>query len=85
MVACLEEAAGHELLDFSDIHHKVVWNVLDPFPVSVAVEDLQSGYRLGGEQGESAPVYVACEIEISPLLVVLIRSRIIDHLRHVSS
>lgn len=42
-----EETACHKFQSFSYVDNEVVWDILDPLPVAIAVQDLQSRDRLG--------------------------------------
>ena len=75
----LEEVASQSLQRVADVDRDGLVLRLDPLPLLLGVQDLQSSDRLAEEKRDAAQISVAWRVELADLLMNLRRARRIMH------
>ena len=75
----LEEVASQSLQRVADVDRDGLVLRLDPLPLLLGVQDLQSSDRLAEEKRDAAQISVAWRVELADLLMNLRRARRIVH------
>lgn len=79
MNGSLEETACEQLESFADVDNEGVRGILRPFPFFRWTSNLKGKDRLREQKCEGTPGSVSSKIQVPVLLVVILSSRVVDH------